>query len=124
MISTAFEDYLAEALRDLPEEFQAKMENVEVIVEELADPETLDHLGIDSGWDLLGLYQGVPISQRSVFFGSVMPDIIVLYRKPILWHAKKPEHVSAVVRSVLLHEIGHHFGFNEDQLAELERRSR
>jgi len=111
-----FEKKVAEALEDLPEEFQKKLENVEVLVEDFADPETLSSVGVRSKWDLLGLYAGVPLTQQSFFATNVLPERIYLYRKPILRLARGPEEVTAAIRDVLIHEVGHHFGFDDKEL--------
>ncbi|MBI5572187.1 MAG: metallopeptidase family protein [Desulfomonile tiedjei] len=99
------------------------MENVEVLVEDFADDETLDSLGIESAWDLLGLYVGVPITQQSVFSFSLLPERIYLYRRPILRAARRGREVHQIIREVVIHEIGHHFGFDDTQLEEMEGRS-
>lgn len=111
-----FRKTVAKALRDLPEVFLEKMDNVEVLVEEFADEETLDSLGIDSPWDLLGLYVGVPMDQQSFFSVGYLPERIYIYRRPILRAARGGQSVFELVRDVVIHEIGHHFGFDDDQL--------
>jgi len=118
-----FRKSVAKALEEIPEEFRAKMENVEVMVEDFADPETLDSVGLTSPWDLLGLYVGVPLTERSFFSPGYLPERIYLYRRPILRAAVQPENVKEIVRQVVVHEVGHHFGFNDDELEEMERRS-
>lgn len=115
-----FDEKVAEALDLVPIEFQKKMENVEVTVEDFPDPDTLRSLGLRSKWDLLGLYVGVPISERSFFANSPLPERIFLYRRPILRAAAGGTgNVPEVIRDVLIHEIGHHFGFSDDELYEM-----
>jgi len=111
-----FNKLVAEALESLPIEFQEKLDNVEVIVEDFPDIETLRSVGATSRWDLLGLYVGVPLSQQSVFSPGYMPERIYLYYRPILRAAGNSANVVATVRDVVLHEIGHHFGFDDDEL--------
>ena len=118
-----FNRHVARALEAIPTEFQKKMENVEVLVEDFADDETLDSLGIESAWDLLGLYVGVPITQQSVFSFSPLPERIYLYRRPILRAARHGREAHQIIREVVIHEIGHHFGFDDAQLEEMEGRS-
>lgn len=118
-----FHKNVAKALEDLPDEFRAKMENVEIIVEEFPDHETLEAIGAHSHWDLLGLYVGVPITQRSVFSVNVLPERIYLYRRPILRAAGSAENVVDTIREVFIHEVGHHFGFDDDELDEMIGRS-
>jgi predicted Zn-dependent protease with MMP-like domain len=111
-----FRNTVAKALRDVPVEFLRKMENVEVLVEEFADEETLDSLGIESPWDLLGLYVGVPMDQQSFFSPGYLPERIYLYRRPILRAARGGKSLVQLIREVVIHEIGHHFGFDDDEL--------
>lgn len=112
-----FRKHVAKALDELPEEFREKMKNVEVIVDDFADSETLDSLGMESPWELLGLYVGVPLPQQSVFAVTLLPERIYIYRLPILRAAGyQGDQVAAVIRDVVIHEIGHHFGFDDEEL--------
>jgi len=118
-----FSDAVADAVAEVPEVFQRHLENVEIFVEDFADANTLNSLGIESPWQLLGLYVGVPHGHKSVFYISPVPDRIFLYRRPILSAAGRTESVKEKIREVLIHEIGHHFGFSEEQLEEMEGRT-
>jgi predicted Zn-dependent protease with MMP-like domain len=118
-----FHKHVAKALEEIPEEFQEKMENVEVLIEDFADPETLRSVGLESPWGLLGLYVGVPLSQRSVFGPGYLPERIYLYRRPILRAAGGPQNVVSTIREVVIHEIGHHFGFDDDELERMTGRT-
>ncbi len=81
----------------------------------------LDDLGIESEYDLLGLYQGVSLGQRSANSGSPLPDMIFLYRRPILdYWAEHPETLGQLVSHVLIHEIGHHFGLSDADMEAIE----
>jgi predicted Zn-dependent protease with MMP-like domain len=120
----AFRRHVAKAIDDIPLEFQDKMGNLEIIVEDFADRETLESVDLESPWDLLGLYVGVPFTQRSFFAVETLPERIYLYRRPILREAGSLDRVTFVIRDVLIHELGHHFGFDDDQLDEMARRSR
>lgn len=112
----AFHAKVAEALEELPAVFRDKLENVEVIVEDFADPNTLEAVGVDSPWMLLGLYSGIPLPHQSFFSTVLMPHRIYLFRRPILREAGSPSAVVRVIRDVLIHEVGHHFGFDDEQL--------
>jgi predicted Zn-dependent protease with MMP-like domain len=114
-----FNKAVAKAIEELPAIFQEKMENVEVIVEDFPDRETMESLELGSRWELLGLYVGVPISHRSVFSTTYLPDRIYLYRRPIMAAAGSSHMIVTAVRDVLLHEIGHHFGFDDEQLGHM-----
>jgi len=111
-----FRKHVARAIDEIPEEFRDKMENVEVLVEDFPDPETIHSLDLDSQWDLLGVYVGVPLTQQSVFSVNVMPERIYLYRRPILRAARRGTDVVQLIREVIIHEVGHHFGFDDEQL--------
>lgn len=110
------------ALAAIPAPLAQHVRGVGISVEEMPDAETLDELGIESGWDLTGLYHGTPLTERSVSDIIRQPDLIFLYRQPILleW-IETGEDLYRLVRNVLIHEIGHHFGFSDDDIEALER---
>ena len=113
---------MAEAARDaLPEPFKRLSADVMVRVADLADQEVLDDLGIDDPMGLLGLYQGVDLTQKSIFDVGDVPDMVWLYRRPILheWTCG-PDDLQHVIDHVLIHEIGHHFGLSDDDMYGLE----
>ena len=90
-------------------------------MEELADDETLEDLGLDNPWELTGLYRGIPMTERSVSDPVPFPDTILLYREAILieW-IETGEDLPRLVASVLVHEIAHHFGFTDAEIERLE----
>jgi predicted Zn-dependent protease with MMP-like domain len=110
------------ALAAMPARLTEHVRGVGIAVEELADDETLDELGIESAWDLTGLYRGTPLTERSVGDVTRLPDLICLYRLPILleW-IETGENLFRLVRNVLVHEIAHHFGFSDADIETLER---
>ena len=112
-----FRELVGEALDGLPEEWANRLDNVAVVVEEEASDADLAAVGInpDTGRELLGLYQGVPLDERGVFYSS-LPDRIVIYRGPILRIARSRQEVLRMVRETVLHELGHHFGLQEEDL--------
>ena len=109
------------ALQSLPEPFAEKLRHVVLQVEDLADDELLAELGIDHPLDLTGVYEGIPIGERSVETSGTMPDRIRLFRSAILdeW-VEEGEDLEHLVRHVLIHEAGHHFGFSDDDMHALE----
>lgn len=113
---------IRKALKSLPEEFRDRLTGVEIVVEDFADDETLRSMEIDSPWNLLGLYTGIPMDKKSLFYLSPLPERIYLYRKPIILASRSRDNLYETIRSVLLHEIGHHFGFDDDELEEMEGR--
>ena len=112
-----FEDLVAEALDSLPEDIAAKMENVEVVVEDEPPVEMLRRM--HRGQTLLGLYHGIPLTQRGTWYTSAMPDKISIYRGPIVRFARTPDRIREQVRRTVIHEIGHHFGISDARLREL-----
>lgn len=110
------------ALAAIPPRLAEHVRDVGISVEELPDDETLDDLGIESAWELTGLYRGTPLTERSVSDVARQPDLIFLYRQPILleW-IETGEDLYRLVLNVLIHEIAHHFGFSDAAIQALER---
>ncbi len=113
---TAFEELVEEALAGLPDQIRAWLDNVAIIVAERPTPEHLVQAGLPPGALLLGLYVGVPKTRRGFTYGEIMPDRILIFRQPILQVCRTPAQVRDQVRRTVLHEIGHHFGLDEEQL--------
>ncbi len=110
------------ALAAIPRELREAVRGAAIVVEETPDDETLAEMGIDNPWDLTGLYRGTALTRKSLADVPAEPDMILLYREPILleW-IETGEDLFRLVRNVLLHEIGHHFGLSEDDIERLER---
>ncbi|MGQ9645477.1 MAG: metallopeptidase family protein [Thermodesulfobacteriota bacterium] len=115
-----FEETVIVALKRLPKFIKEKMENVDVVVERQASQELLNEMGLCSPFELLGLYQGVPYDRRGFFYGNVLPDKITLFQIPIEAICETKEEVKEKVREVVVHEVGHYFGLDEERLRELE----
>jgi len=112
-----FEAVVAEALDGLPLEFAELMSNVSIQVRETPDAQTLRSLDLDPRHHtLFGLYTGVPLDERGGWYGNVLPDVIVLYRRPLLDAC--PTHTKLIhqIQLTLLHEIGHHFGLSDEEM--------
>jgi predicted Zn-dependent protease with MMP-like domain len=116
-----FEEAIVEALKGLPKFIKKKMENVDVVVEDQAPQELLTEMGLRFPSDLLGLYQGVPLDRRGFYYGNVLPDKITLFQISIESLCKKREEVKEKVREVVIHEVGHYFGLDDEKLRELEK---
>lgn len=110
-----------DALARIPAPFAEHLRDVVLIVEEFADDETLDALGIEDPFQLSGLYHGRPIGEKSAFDSTAMPDRIHLYRRAILdeW-IETGVALDALVRHVVVHEVGHHFGLSDADMHALE----
>ena len=114
-------DLAERALAAIPERFTRHARRIAIVVEEMADDETLDAMGIESGYDLTGLYRGTPMSKASATDPSPDPDMILLYREPILleW-IETGEDLYRLIHNVLVHELAHHFGFSDADIEALE----
>ena len=115
-----FEALVARALGDLPSEFQSKLENVDVVVEDWPTPEQLRQARLSHRGQLLGLYHGVPQTRRGRKYGMVLPDKISIFQKPIEAECLSDREIEAKVGEVLRHEIAHHFGSDEKTLRRIE----
>jgi predicted Zn-dependent protease with MMP-like domain len=111
-----FDALVDEALESLPPEIQAWLDNVVVVVGWQPTAEQLAQAGIEGKGLLFGLYVGVPKTHRGFTYGEVVPDKIIIFQKPIEQVCRTPDQVRDCVRKTVLHEIGHHFGMDEDQL--------
>ena len=118
----AFEMLARAAYASLPVEFRRLTGEVTIAIAEFPEDEVLEELGLDSPFDLMGLFQGVGLPQGGAIADTGrMPNRIWLYRRPILdWWAEHDESLGAIVTHVLVHEIGHHFGFSDDDMHALE----
>jgi len=121
MERTEFEKLVVDALNDLPEEFQHKLENIEIVIEDEPSIGTLREMKIRSSNILLGLYHGIPLNKRGRSYASVLPDKISLYQKPLESVCRDEKELKQRVREVVMHEIGHYFGLSEKELRKIER---
>ena len=113
---------LAEAaLAAMPDVFRPHVAGLLLSIEDVADAETLAAMEIEHPYDLTGLYSGRPLTHKSVEESGAMPDVVTLYRLPILveW-VETGERLDHLIRHVLIHEIGHHFGFSDEDMHAIE----
>lgn len=112
-----FEAVVADALDSLPPEFSELMSNITVQVREEPDIASIERVGLDPRHHtLFGLYTGVPLDERGGWYGNVLPDVIILYRQPLLRACPDRSALIRQIQLTLLHEIGHHFGFSEEEM--------
>ena len=110
------------ALDRLPEQFAAHLGDVVLRVQEFADDALLAEMGIEDPFDLTGVYEGLPLHEKSISHSGTLPDRIRLFRQPILdeWVARGDETLEHLVAHVLVHEVGHHFGLSDETMHALE----
>ena len=118
-----FEELVIEALKELPDEFQEKLDNIDVVIADRPTPEQLTRMGIRRGTTLLGLYEGVPLTKRGGHYGMVPPDKITIFQKPIENHCRSEREIGIEVKKVARHEIAHYFGMDEASLRRIETES-
>jgi len=109
------------ALNALPPPFSDSLGGIVLQIEEFADDATLASLGIDDPFELSGVYEGIPLPERSVEQSGTLPERVRLFRRPILdeW-AGGPDTLEHLIAHVLVHEVGHHFGLSDEQMHALE----
>lgn len=111
----------ADAFRRLPEPFRALCQDLVIRVEDFPSEEVVRSMRLESEFDLLGLFQGVGLPFQSDSAPVKMPNMIWLYRRPILdYWAEHDETLGAIITHVLIHEIGHHFGFSDEDMEAIE----
>ncbi|MGF1549726.1 MAG: metallopeptidase family protein [Sphingomonadaceae bacterium] len=116
-----FERLAREAVERLPEPFRVHLRDIVFKVEEFADEEVVKEMGLESPWELTGLYQGRPLDQQSVWSSGELPTMIFLYRQPLIaeW-AQTGVSLEALITHVIVHEVGHHFGFSDEEMHAIE----
>ncbi len=119
--AAAMERIARQAVADMPEFFRKHLDGVAIQVEEFADGETLNALGIESRWGLLGVYQGKPLTEQSIWDSAILSPRIRLFRHPLLseWASSGVELKDLIVH-VLVHEVGHHFGYSDEEMEAID----
>ncbi len=117
MENEVFEQLVTQAVESLPSEFKEKLDNIDIVIEDIATPAQLAAVKVRHPLALFGLYQGIPQTKRGLNYSFVAPDKISIFKIPILYAYKTPSAIKRKVRAVVLHEIGHHFGLSEADLA-------
>ncbi len=115
-----FEELVARAVENLPEEFQESLENVDIVVADRPIPEQLEEQGLGQDETLLGLYEGVPQTGRTVYYNMVVPDKITIFQRAIESLYRDELRIIREIEEVVKHEIAHHFGISDARLEELE----
>jgi len=111
-----------EALRSIPDDLRSRIADVVIRIDDFPDSGIQRDMGLQNPFELLGLYRGVPLDAKSVSDAQQDIDMIYLFRRPLLdYWCETGEDLAHLVRHVLIHEIGHHFGFSDDDMAQLEQ---
>lgn len=116
-----FERLVTEALEELPEEFQKRLDNVDLVVAAYPTREQKGRAGIGPHQTLFGLYEGVPLTKRDRGYHLVLPDKITIFQRPMEAVCRTDEEIRNLVRKTVMHEIAHHFGLGDERLRELGR---
>lgn len=114
-----FSELVAEALNELPPEFATRLDNVEIVIEDEPDAQLLRAMELDPRREtLFGLYQGVPLNRRGATYGMALPDKITIFYRPLVRAYHSPYAIRREIARTVVHEIGHFFGLDEDEIRE------
>ena len=113
-----FQNLVLQALSDLPEDIRHSLQNVDVVVDDVASMSQIVGTGIENAMNLLGLYEGIPLTER-YGYDMVLPDKVTLFQKPIESICDTQEQMAEEISKTLIHEIAHHFGLDDDHLDRL-----
>jgi predicted Zn-dependent protease with MMP-like domain len=119
--SQRFEELVAAAVENLPEEFRERLENIDIVVADEPTRAQRQKADLRRGDTLLGLYEGVPLTNRTSGYTFTMPDKITIFQKPIEAICRNDAQIVKEIKHVVLHEIAHHFGIDDERLEELGR---
>jgi predicted Zn-dependent protease with MMP-like domain len=122
MTRARFTELVEEALREIPRRFRDAMKNVAVIVEDEPPRDILEEMEIEPPDSLFGLYQGTPLPERGWGYGNALPDRISIYQGPIEEACEDDDEIRDCVAETVIHEFGHYFGMDEDQIEEIEEK--
>ena len=120
--ATEIEAIARQTVARLPAAFADQLGNLSFAVEDFAEDALLDELGIESAYELTGVYEGIPLTEQSIDHSGTMPERVRLFRLPILleWCERGDVSLEDLVAHVMIHEIGHHFGLSDDDMHALE----
>ena len=122
MTREQFQRLVLEAVTLIPKRFRREMKNLALVVEDEPSADLLEEMELEPPDSLYGLYQGVPLPERTWAFGNNLPDRITLYQRPIEEDCEDEDEIRAVIGETLIHEVGHYFGMSEEEIEEIEER--
>lgn len=116
-----FEEQVDRAIAGIPEQFLSRVDNLSFQIQDWADEETLDAVGLEDPRDLLGYYIGWPLPERNNDYGQCPPDLIIIYQKSVEnYVAETGQPLEKVLRETVMHELAHYFGFSEEEMDKIE----
>ena len=115
-----FERLVADALATIPRRFRDAMKNIAIVVEDEPSSELLDEMELEPPDTLLGLYQGIPLTERAWGYGNALPDRILLFQGPLERESEDDDDLVVAIGETLIHEIGHYFGLSEEEIEAIE----
>jgi predicted Zn-dependent protease with MMP-like domain len=113
-----FEALVKKAVKDLPRQFKKRLENIAVVIRSEPSAAQRREAGISPNTELLGLYEGVPLGNRTHNYGNILPDKITIFRGPILRSCTSPRQIRKAVQHTILHEFAHYFGISDEHMLE------
>lgn len=113
-----FEALVRDAVKGLPREFKCKLENISIVIRKEPTARQKKETGTGPSEELLGLYEGVPLGERTHQYGNVLPDKITVFRGPVMRSCRTPREMRAGVRDTVLHELAHYFGISDEHMIE------
>jgi predicted Zn-dependent protease with MMP-like domain len=117
-----FESRVADALASIPRRFRGAMKNIAIIVEDEPSDELLEEMEIEPPDTLLGLYQGIPLTERTSSYGNALPDRVLIFQGPHERDSDDDDDLVVAIAETLIHEIGHYFGLSEEEIEEIEEK--
>jgi predicted Zn-dependent protease with MMP-like domain len=120
MTRERFEQLVTEAVTLIPKRFRKEMRNLALVVEDQPSEHLLEEMEIEPPDSLYGLYQGIPLTERSASYGNNLPDVITIFQRPIEEDCEDEDEIRAVVGETLIHEVGHYFGLSEEEIEAIE----
>jgi len=117
-----FRQLVDEALQTIPVRFRDAMQNIAIVIEDEPSDEQLEEVEIEPPDTLLGLYQGIPLTERQWAHGNTLPDKITLFQGPIEDASEDEDDLVVAIGETLIHEVGHYFGLSEEEIEEIEER--
>jgi predicted Zn-dependent protease with MMP-like domain len=115
-----FEGLVSDALATIPKRFRSAMKNLAIVVEDEPSRDLLEEMEIEPPDTLLGLYQGVPLTERHWGYGNTLPDRILLFQGPLERESSDDDDLVVAIGETLIHEIGHYFGLSEEEIQDIE----